>query len=102
MPEPQETVVLVGKKPMVNYVLSIIEAFTNNPSSDVVIKARGNAICKAVDAVSTVKNRYFKDVVVKSFRAEYEEVKGEKGPVKLPAIEIVIGRSGEANPQPTA
>ena len=95
MPEAQETVVLVGKKPIVNYVLSIIEVFTNNPAADVVIKARGNAICKAVDAVSTVKNRYFRDVIVKSFKADYEEVKGEKGPVKLPAVEIVIGRSGQ-------
>ncbi|MGC9071628.1 MAG: RNA-binding protein [Acidilobus sp.] len=96
MPEAQQSLVLVGKKPMVNYVLAIIEAFTNNPNAEVVVKARGNAICKAVDTISTVKNRYFKDVYVKSFGATYEDVKTEKGPVKLPAVEIVIGRSQQS------
>jgi DNA-binding protein len=90
--QAQQVEVLVGKKPIVNYMLAIIEAFNNNPSATVVLKARGRAVCKAVNAVSAVKNRYFSDIYVKSFSASYEDVKTEKGIARLPSVEIVIAR----------
>lgn len=93
MSSEQQVEVLIGKKPPVNYVLAIMEALMNRPGSAVVVKARGRAICKAVDVINMVKSRYFKDLYVKSFNATYEEVQEEKGKVRLPSVEIVVARA---------
>ncbi len=85
-------VVLIGKKSPVNYVLAIIDAFTNAEAQEVVVKARGRAVCKAVDVINTVKSRYFKDIYVKSFDARYEDIEEEKGKARVAAVEIVIAR----------
>ena len=89
---------LIGKKPVVNYVLAIIEAFNSSPNALVKVKARGKAICKAVDVIGAVRGRYFKNLYVKSFSADYEEVTMQDGSkVKLPAVEIAVALT----PQPS-
>ncbi len=49
-------VVLIGKKPIDNYVLSAIVLF-NQGEDEVVIKARGDNISKAVDVYNALKDR---------------------------------------------
>lgn len=107
MSQGQENVVLVGKKPMVNYMLALIEVFNSSPSAEVKVKARGKAICKAVDVISAVKARYFKNLYVKSFTADYEDVTVEGGgKTRLPAVEIVValqqGQGGAPASSPQA
>ncbi len=50
-----DNVILVGKKPVKNYVLAVLTQLTKN--NTVKIKARGKAICKAVDVAEIVRNR---------------------------------------------
>lgn len=96
--------VLIGKKPVVNYMLALIEVFNSSPSAEVKVKARGKAICKAVDVISAVKARYFTNLYVKSFSADYEEVDtGNGNKVRLPAVEITVAlaqQEGSQQPSP--
>ncbi len=83
--------VLVGKKPVMNYVLAVVTQF-NQGAKEVHIKARGRAISKAVDVAEIVRNRFITDAKVKEISINTEEVQGEKGPTKVSAIDIVLAR----------
>ena len=48
-------VVLVGKKPVMNYVLATL-TLLNQGVPEIIIKARGRAISKAVDTVEIVRS----------------------------------------------
>jgi len=50
-------VILVGQKPVANYVLAAVTQFTMG-SNKVVFRARGRAISKAVDAAEIVRSRF--------------------------------------------
>ena len=66
--------VLIGKKPVMNYVLAGLTLIQNG--SDVVnIKARGRAISKAVDVAQIITKRFATDVTVKGIDINTEQVK---------------------------
>jgi len=48
--QADENIVLIGKKPVMNYVVACL-TFFNSGAKKVVVKARGRAICRAVDTV---------------------------------------------------
>jgi len=93
----QANAVLVGRKDTMNYVLAAIRLFTEG-ASEVVIKARGRNICKAVDAAERVKAT-LKDVAVRDVKIYSEEVEDDQGRKRrVSAIEIVLARSqGESS-----
>ncbi len=56
--EPQAAnTVLVGKKPVMNYVIAVL-TLIHQGVKEIVVKARGRAISKAVDTVEIVRNRF--------------------------------------------
>jgi DNA-binding protein len=57
--------VLIGKKPVMNYVLACITLF-HSGAKEVNIKARGRAISRAIDVAEVVRRRFLPDVKVKS------------------------------------
>lgn len=87
-----ENVVYVGKKPPMNYVLAVVTQF-NKGMPEVIIKARGNAISRAVDVKEIVTNRFMPDLKQRSIETSSEEVTGEDGTkFKISAIRITLGR----------
>ncbi len=56
--------VLIGKKPVMNYVLACITLF-HGGAKEISIKARGRAISRAIDVVEVVRHRFLPDVKVK-------------------------------------
>ena len=56
--------VLIGKKPVMNYVLACITLF-HGGATEISIKARGRAISRAIDVVEVVRHRFLPDVKVK-------------------------------------
>ena len=48
--QADENIMLIGKKPVMNYVVASL-TFFNSGAKKVVVKARGRAICRAVDTV---------------------------------------------------
>ncbi|MEM1945231.1 MAG: DNA-binding protein Alba [Nitrososphaerota archaeon] len=84
--------VLIGKKPAMNYVFACLTAFQSG-SNEVVVKARGRAISRAVDVVQIVRNRFLNDLQVKDIRIGTEQITGEQNrTLNLSTIEIVLGR----------
>ena len=73
-----EDTVLVGTKPPMNYVLAVITLFHDNAKT-VTIKARGQAISRAVDVAEIVRNRFMSDVKVKDIVTGTEQLTGEQG-----------------------
>ena len=56
--------VLIGKKPVMNYVLACITLF-HGGAKQVNVKARGKSIARAIDVVEVVRRRFLPDVKVK-------------------------------------
>jgi DNA-binding protein len=60
---PSPNVVLVGKKPALVYAVAALMQLTAE-QSEVVLKARGRAISKAVDVVEILKRRFLGNQMV--------------------------------------
>lgn len=86
-----ENIVFIGTKPVMNYVLAVITQF-NEGSDEVVLKARGRAISRAVDVAEIVRNRFLQSLVVKNIQIGTEAVQSETGPANVSTIEITLGK----------
>ena len=53
-----DNTVFIGNKPVMNYVLAVVTQF-HGGAQEVIIKARGKAISRAVDAAEIALNRFF-------------------------------------------
>lgn len=84
-------IVYVGNKPVMNYVLAVVKEF-NNGASEVIIKARGKAISRAVDAAEVSRNRFITDAKINGITIGTEKMQSENGPSNVSIIEIVIGK----------
>ncbi|OYT42727.1 MAG: DNA-binding protein Alba [Candidatus Aenigmarchaeota archaeon ex4484_224] len=85
-----ENIVYVGKKPSMSYVLAVITQFTNG-QKEVIVKARGRAISKAVDVAEVVRRKFMKDVKIKKIETDTEERELEDGrKVNVSTITIVL------------
>ena len=87
-----ENVVLVGKKPPMNYVLAVVTQF-NNGVKNVKIRARGNSISRAVDVAEIARNRFITDAKVNTIAIGSEEISNEDGTKsKVSSIEITLAK----------
>lgn len=84
-----DNTVFIGKKGVMNYVLAVVTQF-NSGTSEVVIKARGRAISRAVDTAEIVRQRFLDEVRVQDIQISTEEIQGEDGPANVSAIEIIL------------
>ena len=78
-----DNVVLIGKKPVMNYVTACI-TFFNSGEKQVIVKARGRAISRAVDTVELLRRAFVKDLEINFIKIDTEElykVEGEKSNV---------------------
>ena len=60
---PESNAVLIGRKPVMNYVLACI-TFFHGGAKEISVKARGKAISRAIDVVEVVRRRFLPDVKV--------------------------------------
>ncbi len=77
-PVSDKNEILVGKKDTKNYVLAALTLF-NTGSKEVMVKARGRAISKAVDVAEILKNKFLTDVRIENVEIGTEEVQNEDG-----------------------
>ena len=90
----ESNAVLIGRKPVMNYVLACITLF-HSGVEEVNVKARGRAISRAVDAVEVVRRRFLPDVKVKNINIGTEKLAPfEEGgtPTNVSTIEITLIR----------
>jgi DNA-binding protein len=87
----KEDIIYVGNKPSMSYVLAIVTQFQSSGSEEVVIKARGRAISRAVDATEIVRNRFIKEIKIKEIKIGTESVTNEEGrSSNVSSIEIYL------------
>jgi DNA-binding protein len=90
--ESEENVIYVGNKPPMSYVLAVVTQF-NSGSPEVVIKARGRAISRAVDAAEITRNRFVTDAKIKEIRIGTESITNEEGRTSnVSSIEIALAK----------
>jgi len=84
--------IFVGNKPFMNYVTAVVMQFTVKNATEVILKARGKFISRAVD-ISEVATKRFLDgqVSVKNIAIDSEEFQNNEGKnVRVSTIEITL------------
>jgi len=88
--QTNETIVLIGKKPVMNYVVACL-TFFNSGAKKVVVKARGRAICRAVDTIELLRRAFAKDLQLQGIAISTEAVTRAEGQeANVSAIEITV------------
>jgi archaea-specific DNA-binding protein len=88
----EENVVYIGNKPVMNYVLAVVTQM-NGGTNEVILKARGRAISRAVDVAEIVRNRFITDVNIGGIEISTEEIMNNEGTsTNVSAIEIQLAK----------
>lgn len=91
-PRRDDNTVFIGKKGTMGYVLAVVTQF-NNGAKEVVVKARGKLISRAVDVVEIVRHRFLPDAKLGDIIISTEELTSEDGSMsKVSSIEIKIAK----------
>jgi archaea-specific DNA-binding protein len=94
--------VFIGQKPTMTYVFQVVTQL-NSGVGPVVVKARGNAIGRAVDVAEVVRHRFLEgQVEVGRITIETERLTNREGrDANVSSISIPLTRTGEPLPLPT-
>jgi DNA-binding protein len=86
--------IFIGNKPFMNYVTSIVMQFTTKEASEVIVKARGKFISRAVDVSEVAAKRFLTDQInVKNIAIGSEGFENEDGKnIRVSTIEIVLAK----------
>ena len=87
-----DNIIYIGSKQPMNYVLATTTQF-NEGSENVILKARGRAISRAVDTAEIVRNRFLEDVEIEEILTGTEEITNEEGETSnVSTISITLGQ----------
>lgn len=91
----EENSIFVGNKPFMNYVTGVVMQFTTKGASEVIVKARGKFISRAVDIAEVASKRFLQGGVgIKDIKVDSEEFKNQEGKiVRVSTIEITLGKN---------
>ena len=84
--------IFVGGKPFMNYVTGVVMQFTTKNANEVLIKARGKFISRAVDIAEVSTKRFLvEQVKLKDVKIDSEEFENKEGKqVRVSTIEIIL------------
>lgn len=85
----EDNIVRIGKKPSMNYVSACVTLF-NTDNDQIIVRARGKAITKAVDVVEMLRRSFIKQLKVKSINLGSDEIIIDGKDVKISIIEIIL------------
>ena len=87
--------IFIGGKPFMNYVTGVVMQFTTKNADEVIVKARGKFISRAVDVAEVAAKRFLDNTVgVKDIKIDSEGFKNTEGrDVRVSTIEITLGRN---------
>lgn len=90
--ESSSNVVLIGKKPIMNYVVACLTLF-NSGKSLVIVRARGTTISRAVDTVELLRKAFIMNLEVKNISIGTQHFKtAEDVESSTSTIEIMISK----------
>ncbi|MBU2590340.1 MAG: DNA-binding protein Alba [Nanoarchaeota archaeon] len=92
MEDPNNHTIFVGGKPFMNYVTGVVMQFTTQNAPEVIVKARGKFISKAVDITEVASKRFLEgQIKIKDIKINSEEFKNEEGKlIRVSTIEIFL------------
>ena len=92
MSDRKENVIFIGRKDTMNYVMACITVLQQGGQSEIILKARGRAISRAVDVSEILKNRFLKDQVkVKKIDIGTETIESkDRGKFSVSTMEITL------------
>lgn len=87
--------IFIGGKPFMNYVTGVVMQFTTKNAEDVIVKARGKFISRAVDVAEVASKRFLEgSVLVKDIKIDSEEFKNDEGRnIRVSTIEITLSKN---------
>ena len=87
--------VFIGGKPFMNYITGVVMQFTTKNADDVIIKARGKFISRAVDVAEVAAKRFLENTItVKDIRIDSEGFKNNEGrDIRVSTIEITLSKN---------
>ena len=90
----EDNSIFVGGKPFMNYVTSVVMQFTTKDAEEVIVKARGKFISRAVDVAEVAAKRFLKDQIkIKDIIIDSEEFQNKEGKdVRVSTIDIVLSK----------
>lgn len=88
----QGNLIRIGKKPVLSYVVACVILF-NSGKKEIMVRARGRSISKAVDTVEMLKNSFLKGIFIKSVEIGSENVRSYDGRgTSVSIIEIILAK----------
>ncbi|MBU90054.1 DNA-binding protein Alba [Candidatus Woesearchaeota archaeon] len=91
----EDNSIFIGGKPFMNYVTAVVMQFTTKNAEDVVVKARGKFISRAVDVAEVSSKRFLENTVnIRDVKIDSEGFKNDEGrDIRVSTIEITLGKS---------
>lgn len=88
----EDNSIFISSKPFMNYVTGVVMQFTTKNAGNVIIKARGKFISRAVDVAEVAVKRFLKDQIdLKGISIDSEEFENKEGRhVRVSTIEITL------------
>ena len=87
-----DNVIYIGPKNFMNYVTAVVMQFTTKEADEVIVKARGKFISRAVDVVEVATKRFLDNKVevvdIKIGSEEFENRDGKK--VRVSTMDVVL------------
>ncbi|MHA1785072.1 MAG: DNA-binding protein Alba [Candidatus Helarchaeota archaeon] len=92
MSDRKENVIFIGRKDTMNYVMACITVIQQGGQDEIILKARGRAISRAVDVSEILRNRFLKDqIVVKDIVIGTETIESkDRGKFSVSTMEITL------------
>ncbi len=95
--EKEDTnIIFIGEKPFMNYVTGVVTQFKTKNQAEVIVKARGKFISRAVDVAEVSAKKFLKDenVKVKNILIDSQEFENKEGKkVNVSTIEIILKKA---------
>lgn len=93
--------IYIGNKPPMTYVMVIMTVLNESGNNNVVLKARGRAISRAVDVAEILRNRYMSDVKATKIVSGTEQLPSHNGGTRgVSTLSITIVREKNGVPDP--
>ena len=91
MSTKRENIIYIGQKSAMNYVMACF-AVIQGGSEEIIIKARGRAISRAVDVAEILRSRFLADQVkIKSIETDTETIHSkDRGDFSVSTIDIIL------------
>jgi DNA-binding protein len=88
----EDNTIFIGGKPFMNYVTAVVMQFTAKNVPELIIKARGKFISRAVDVAEVASKRFLEDKVnVSNIKIDSEGFQNKEGrDVRVSIMEITL------------